>query len=96
LQELRRLQEHTSSHTAYWAAAAGLRRLLTAEHAAYAALGCTLRSILSRAQLARWVVCSWPFFPSPADLMAALQQESAAAAAPPPGAAAWGLLPRRE
>ncbi|KAI8471307.1 MAG: hypothetical protein J3K34DRAFT_417783 [Monoraphidium minutum] len=79
--ELRHLQAAPAAAPGYWPAAARLRRMLVSEAAALAVLAAALRGILSATQAARCCVYSWPFFPSPPDIMAALQRDRDAAAA---------------
>jgi len=52
-----------------------LHRILSSERTALLTLAAALKSVLSRTQLARWAVYSWPFFPSPVDLLAAIEEE---------------------
>jgi hypothetical protein len=57
-----------------------LCRLLHAAHVSLVVLVFALRGALTRRQLACACVCSWPFFPSPVDLLAMMQEENGAAA----------------
>jgi len=61
--------------TGYPGLPARLERALAQEHAALAALSATLQCVMTKAQVARWCVYSYPFFASSVDLLACLEQD---------------------
>jgi hypothetical protein len=63
-----------------------LAAALSSEQSALASLALALQSVMSATQSARWAVYSWPFFPSPVDLLAAMEEEAGGLGAAAPAA----------